>query len=397
MAQAAERDPAIDAIRGLALLGILVANLSFFAMPGGVAGEWGREAYPGWVDRLASFVIRAGFENSFILSFSFLFGYGAARQLASASAAWFRRRLIGLAVIGILHALLFWAGDVLLAYALIGLMLPVAARWPSHRIYSAVLLLWCFAVLGNTLVGVGLIMLHPPLPDPAAAIALYKSGDFSAIFAVRLMEWAEFYGFGVLVLMPLIAAAFLLGLAAERWLAGRPPSELKQLAPDIRRFFLWPAILGNIAYGVLASAPHGWGQGALLVPEIILRALFAPMLAIVILAWALRFFTSRAGAQVLKLFRINGRLSLSIYVGQSIVCVLLFHGYGAGLYGTIGPAGSLLAALGLFGAMSAIAGAWLRLFGQGPLERLMEIVTPRRDRNGRSWQGDRALEGSGKP
>jgi uncharacterized protein len=205
MAQAGERDPAVDAIRGLALLGILIANMSFFAMPGGVAGEWGRQTYPGWADLSASFLIRAGFENTFILIFSFLFGYGAARQLASGPPARFRRRLIGLAVIGILHALLFWAGDILLAYALIGSMLPFAARWPTPRIFRIALLLWCIAILGNMLVGVGLIMLHPPLPDPAAAIALYRSGEFGGIFAVRLMEWAEFYGFGLFVLMPLIA------------------------------------------------------------------------------------------------------------------------------------------------------------------------------------------------
>lgn len=392
MAQAAERDPAIDAVRGLALLGILVANLSFFAMPGGVAGEWGWQAYPGWVDRAASFIIRAGFENTFILIFSFLFGYGAARQLATGTPAQFRRRLIGLGIIGVLHAWLFWAGDILLAYALIGLILPAAARWPMHRIYSTAMLLWCIAILGNALVGVGLIMLHPPLPDPAVAIALYRGGDFSEIFAVRLLEWAEFYGFGVFVLMPLIAAAFLLGLAAERWLAGRPPSALAQLAPDIRRFLLWPAILGSIAYGLLASAPHDWARGALLVPEIILRALFSPMLAIVILAGALQLLTMRSGASVTEMFRINGRLSLSVYIGQSIVCVLLFHGFGASLYGTIGPAASLLAALVLFGAMTAIAAAWLRLFGQGPLERLLG-----RGQDGRSWQGERSLEGGGKP
>ena len=397
MAQAPERDWAIDAVRGLALLGILVANLSFFTMPGGVAGEWGRQAYPDWVDRAASFVIRAGFENSFILIFSFLFGYGAARQLATGTPARFRRRLIGLAIIGILHALLFWAGDILLAYALIGLIVPLAARWPTHRIYSAALLLWCVAILGNTLVGVGLIMLHPPSPDPAAAIALYNGGDFSEIFAARLLEWAEFYGFGLLVLMPLVAAAFLLGLAAERWLAGRPPSALAQLAPDILRFLLWPAILGSIAYGVLASAPHRWAQDALLVPEIILRALFSPMLAALILAWALQAFTSHVRAPVLGMFRINGRLSLSIYVGQSIVCVLLFQGFGARLYGAIGPARSLLVALVIFGAMTAIAAAWLRVFGQGPLERLLDIFIARRERYASSWQGDRSPEGSGKP
>src|SRR5262245_23999234 len=107
------RDPSIDATRGLALLGILIANLSFFAMPGGVAGTWWREAYPGWPDIVATFLIRTLFENTFILIFSFLFGWGAARQLAARPPASFRWRLLGLAAVGILHAVLLWAGDIL--------------------------------------------------------------------------------------------------------------------------------------------------------------------------------------------------------------------------------------------------------------------------------------------
>jgi uncharacterized membrane protein YeiB len=82
----AVRDPVIDAARGLALIGILIGNLSFFAMPGGVAGEWWRQTHPGWTDWPAAMLIRAACENTFILIFSFLFGYGAARQSETAAA-----------------------------------------------------------------------------------------------------------------------------------------------------------------------------------------------------------------------------------------------------------------------------------------------------------------------
>jgi uncharacterized protein len=220
----AVRDPVIDAARGLALIGILIGNLSFFAMPGGVAGEWWRQTHPGWTDWPAAMLIRAACENTFILIFSFLFGYGAARQIGNSGRPRFQRRCLGPAAIGILHALLFWAGGYLAGVRPDGLLLPFAVRWPMERIFRAGLLLWVVVVLGNTLVGAGLVILRPPLPDPAAAIALYKSGDLAGIFMVRLAEWAELCGFGLIVLFPLIGAACLLGIAAERWLAGgRPP------------------------------------------------------------------------------------------------------------------------------------------------------------------------------
>jgi uncharacterized protein len=247
----------------------------------------------------------------------------------------------------------------------------LAVRWPMERIFRAGLLLWVVAVHGNTLVGAGLVIWRPPLPDPAAAIALYKSGDLAGIFMVRFAEWVEFYGFGLIVLFPLVGAACLLGIAAERWLAGRPPSALVELAPDLRRWLVWPAVVGSIAYGLLAVTPRSVADGALLAPEIILRAVFSPLGALVLLVASIRLFASPASAWLREWFRINGQLSLSIYVGQSIACVLLFHGYGLGLYGSIGLFGSLMAAVALFAAMTLAAWAWQRLFGRGPLERLL--------------------------
>jgi uncharacterized protein len=390
-----ERDPAIDATRGLALLGILIANISFFAMPGGVAGTWWREAYPGWPDAAAAFVIRALFENTFILVFSFLFGWGAARQLAARPPSWFRWRLAGLAAIGILHAALLWAGDILLAYALLGLMLPAAMHWPWLKLLRAGLLLWAIALLGNAAVGALLVTAKPQPPGADALIALYRSGDFAAVLQVRMLEWAEFYGFGILVLFPIVAAAFLAGIAAQRWLGDRPPSALTPLLTRGAHFVFWPAVLGNLAYGLLAIAPKSVAQGALIAPEIILRGLFSPLLALLILSWSMRFFASRAGAAVLTPFQANGRMSLSVYVAQSLVCVLLFHGYGAGLYAAIGPAGSLAVAIGIFAGLTFLALAWLRSFDQGPLEMALAAINTPRGTGG--WRGDRALEARPKP
>jgi uncharacterized protein len=375
MAGPAGRDPAIDATRGLALLGILIANISFFAMPGGVAGTWWREVYSGWTDIAATFVVRTLFENTFILVFSFLFGWGAARQLAVRPSSRFRWRLVGLAAAGVLHALLLWPGDILLAYALLALMLPAATRWPLAKLCRVGLLLCAVAIVGNAAVGVLLVTMDPQPIAAEAVIALYRSGNFTGILKMRLSEWAEFYGFGMLVLFPIIGAAFFGGVAAQRLPGDQPSSAIIPFLMRRAHFVFWPAMLGNLAYGLLATAPKSVADGALIAPEIILRALFSPLLALLILAGSLRFFTSRFGETVLKPFQANGRMSLSVYVTQSIVCVLIFHGYGAGLYATIGPAGSIVAALCIFAGMTLLAQAWLRGFSQGPLEMALAAVT----------------------
>jgi uncharacterized membrane protein YeiB len=134
----------------------------------------------------------------------------------------------------------------------------------------------------------------------------------------------------------------------------------------------------QLTYGLLAVTPRSIADGALLAPEIILRAVFSPLGALVLLVASIRFFASPASAWLREWCRINGQLSLSIYVGQSIAWVLLFHGYGLGLYASIGPFGSLMAAVALFAAMTLAAWGRQRLFGRGPLERLLVHRSQRR-------------------
>ena len=114
----------IDVLRGFALLGILVVNMAAFRAPP-VFGE----ADAGALDRVATFLIAFGFEQKFYVLFSFLFGYGLSEQMARAAARGarfiprFLRRLLGLFLIGLAHALLLFTGDILVTYALLGVVL----------------------------------------------------------------------------------------------------------------------------------------------------------------------------------------------------------------------------------------------------------------------------------
>ena len=118
----------VDALRGFALFGILVVNIGVFASPyygsGVVDPAFGRP-----LDLAASWVFGLLFETKFYLLFSFLFGYSFTLQMAAAErgqAAFlprFLRRLAGLAALGAAHAVLFYHGDILLTYAILGLLL----------------------------------------------------------------------------------------------------------------------------------------------------------------------------------------------------------------------------------------------------------------------------------
>ena len=106
-----ERYIILDALRGFALLGVLIVNMLQTYSPV-VSGA----------DEVVATLIRAFGASTFYPMFSFLFGLGFALQLRKGEAALprFRRRLLVLLCIGLVHGILIWAGDILLTYAVLG-------------------------------------------------------------------------------------------------------------------------------------------------------------------------------------------------------------------------------------------------------------------------------------
>lgn len=122
------REHAIDALRGFALLGILVVNAASFASTYFGVGV-PDPAFSSPVDHAVRWLVSLVFETKFYLLFSLLFGYSFALQMDSARhsrdafAPRMLRRLLGLLLLGVAHAWLLFSGDILVTYALLGLLL----------------------------------------------------------------------------------------------------------------------------------------------------------------------------------------------------------------------------------------------------------------------------------
>ena len=128
---ARDRLVALDVLRGVAVGGILLANtfvfFGLFSIPPERAAAFSSHG----LDRVVEFLEHVLVEGKFYSIFSLLFGIGFGVQLArggDAAVARFRRRLRVLLLIGAVHALLIWAGDILLLYALLGFTMPWFAR-----------------------------------------------------------------------------------------------------------------------------------------------------------------------------------------------------------------------------------------------------------------------------
>lgn len=362
----AERVVALDALRGAAVLGILLVNVQYFQGPqrwlAGGTGEWTG------ADRGAAYLVTALVEGKFITAFAFLFGVGMALQAARAEARGqpagplLVRRLAVLAGFGFVHSFLLWYGDVLLTYAVLGLVL-VAARRAAPR----TLLAWAGGLAG---VGALALLGTAALPEQGArglgdlaeqGVAAYRSGDYSAMLAQRVRElgvyWLSFSFNGPWTLAPMLA-----GLAAGR--AGLP-GRLDRAGPLLRRVAAVGIGVG-LPVSLLAAIAEPARAGAAVVGAV------APLLSLGYLALGALLF-SRPPGPVSHTLALVGRMALTNYLLQTVLATGVYYGFG--LYGR----GTLLGALALTAVIWAVnlvlSRMWLARFPAGPAEAVWRRLT----------------------
>jgi uncharacterized protein len=372
------RLPAIDALRGIALFGILVVNLAAFHS--GIAGMnlGGGFGVMGWRNGAADAVILWLFTGKFILIFSFLFGWGIHAQAARGGAfrARYLRRLLGLFLIGALHATFFFWGDILVTYAILGLFMlrPVNRDWPVRKLVrSAAILL---AVQAAILLALAAFTVAAPDQDASLAeyakrsAERYRTGGFWQVVPQRLADFAIVMASTILVGWGLVAM-FRLGFAAATAFAEGGLEAARPLSRRIVSLALIPGLAANAICAVVAvAAPEPWASSVGLVQF----ALSMPLLALGYLAAAALILTRSTG-RLGSMLGAAGRMSLSVYVGQSVVMSLLLHGYGLGLAGSVGSAAGLLVCVAVYAALVALSTLWLGVFRIGPLEWILRSLT----------------------
>ncbi|EJE50023.1 putative membrane protein [Acidovorax sp. CF316] len=381
------REHAIDALRGFALLGILVVNAGSFASTYfglGVADP----AFSRPVDHAVRWFVALVFETKFYLLFSLLFGYSFALQMDSAQRSGsafgprFLRRLAGLLLLGVAHAWLLFAGDILVTYALLGALLLLMRRLrPGTAVVLAVALLGLVSACWGLLAW--LMSLAPPMDWPLAEIhakaqqaaAAYRAGALDAI-AQRGRDMADGVWFVlVFVQAPCALAMFLLGLAAHRsgYLA-RAASEPARL-----RRWLWCCLpigaAGALLYATVQTSmvrPSDHVSAAVLAVDLA-TAPFLTLGYVAALLWALQH--RPGGGTLAAWLEPAGRMALSNYLLQSLVGALVFTAYGLALVGRVPPLAVLLGCVALYAAQLSLSRRWMAQHAYGPVEWLLRAFT----------------------
>ncbi len=374
--QPLERIPILDVWRGFALLGVLVVDIPGFASPAGLPGYVPSGAMP-WHDALATTLVRLLAEGKFFTLFSFIFGVGFSLQLARAEArgtdirSFYPRRLWVLLGLGTAHAIFLWTADILRVYSLLGFAL-LAFRKRSNRAllgWTSLFFLLSFVLsgLGRGSRGEGNAGI-PGIDVVGMARAAYHSSSYLDVLVFQALCFPASTIITLLARGPSVMALFLLGLLAGR---SRQLGNLREARPLLRRVsgISLFAGLASSSLALLTRDPWLASLGA---------AIGSPGLCAAYASGLALLSSSTAGARALAPLGKAGRMALSNYLLQSMVCSLLFGGFGFALYERVGQACLLGIAILVYLAQLLLSAWWLDRFQSGPAEWLWRWLTYRR-------------------
>ncbi|MEQ9862679.1 DUF418 family protein [Pectobacterium cacticida] len=366
----------LDFARGAAILGILLLNITAFGLPHAAYLNPAWQGAPTLSDAVTWAVMDLLAQAKFLTLFALLFGAGL-QLLLPRGTRWLRARLFWLMIIGFIHAIFLWDGDILLDYAVIGLVCAGMIRQAdsSHVLMRMGGLLYLVGI-GVLFVLSQILSLQPGrfwLPDIAdiADEANWRALGGPAAWENRLdlltdslLSLGVQYGW-------LLAGSMLFGAGLMRsgWLKGECSTA------HYRKVALWLIPLGmainsiGVAGQWLVGWEYRWSGLLLQIP----RELSSPLQAIGYLALCYGFWPTLSRWRIASWITDVGRMALSNYLLQTLICVFLFNQLGLFMVFDRLQLLALVPAIWIVNLI--VSHYWLRAFHQGPLEWLWRRLT----------------------
>lgn len=376
----------IDAIRGLAVFGILVANIQNWSGYKFIPFEAIESlALYSW-DEAFSILHYWFVDGKFYAIFSILFGAGFGIQYVRKQDQMdtflpvYRRRLFFLLIFGILHAL-FWSGDILTLYALLAFVLVALRDIPTQRLLPVSIFLLAFFAVPQT------VMLN--WGDPARAPAKVAHVNYQDMSAAELEEaftgdsWGEVFATNLHNLewrwrnyLPNGRISRVLGLFMLGFFLARSGFFVEGIYRwrNLALFFVFGLGLTAVAR-VTDTGMSRWAESGSEVGLKVVLVIGQVLLALFYMCCLAHVYRSSLGEKLLYPLTLIGRVAFTSYLGQSVLGVFIFYGIGLGLWGTLGLAQIWGLSLLLFAFQVAFAATWLKFFKQGPVEWFWACLT----------------------
>ncbi|RKQ18137.1 DUF418 domain-containing protein [Ureibacillus endophyticus] len=362
----------IDGLRGFSLLGILLANLLIFQY-----GMYGKDDIEttSFLNEAALKFVKVAVEGSAMPIFTFVFGYSFIKLVESIrnkgkKSRWsILRRSTGLILLGFLHATYLWDGDILLFYGSIMIvLLPFINRKPKTLFIWATILFVLTTALGYGQVDSTTKEEQEMKEYNELAYDTYGNGTYREIYEFRNDVMPPGFEDPIFIIILLIVAPF---IYIPMFLFGMGVAKLgafENLVTE-RKWYVRGSIFVPIglickALGLLKNDWAGvLSMGGSMLLSIGYISLFA-------LLYETNFFV-----RIRSVFENVGKLSLSNYILQTVICTFVFYGYGFGLFGQLGVAMGVLLGIVIYILQCILSTLYLKKFKRGPLEVLLRMWT----------------------
>jgi uncharacterized protein len=388
-----ERHSLLDVLRGFSLLGVLLANMvthsQYFFL-----SDAGKEAIgTASTDQYVSWVMHFLVEGKFYSLFSMLFGIGFALQLkrseelTSDFSSRYRRRLLILFLLGLLHAVFLYVGDILTVYALVGLVLLLFRNVSDKTLVRGAIILLILPVIQYSIF-LGAVLMSPPEPVTVSAgeapprffdqlIIIYQTGTFWEIVQTNIggLIFGRYPDLIFTGRFFRVLAMFLVGFFIAR---NKLFINVEANRPFIQKVLIMGALVGipcNIALAMMMETDAYY---ELLPMGIIQPAVYAfgvPALCLFYAAGITLLYENQMCKKVLTVFAPVGQIALTNYLMQSLICVFIFASYGLGLSAKLGPTKLTVIALVIYTTQAVFSHVWVSYFQFGPMEWIWRSLT----------------------
>lgn len=346
------------------------------------------------IDRILRYVQYVFIDGKFYTLFSLLFGIGfsiilsnAVRKRVDGFLIFYRRMWI-LLLIGFVHLMFIWSGDILMLYALLGFFLPLFRNMPDKRLLSAATFFLLLPIgIDAFIEGTGA---HPSgfavraqqyycgrygITEDNFAYWLRDADNYPDVFRflvqgafVRMQEFID--GNRVFKVMGL----FLLGFYIGRNRLYARLDEKKELLKRVASGGFLIGLPASLLYAWSAMNAHPWGMTG----HTLLYTVSVFPMGLAYAAGVSLYYLYKKEQRIFRLLAAPGRMALTNYIGQSVWGIIIFYGIGWGWGADTGLVYVLSLATGVYLTEVLSSHLWLHYFRYGPLEWIWRMLTYRK-------------------
>jgi uncharacterized protein len=291
------------------------------------------------------------------------------------------KRCFALIALGALHFTFLWQGDIIFVYGLFGLLLiPFFFRKDKTlKIWTLVIFIITSTIL--LLVGALIYIAERFFPEESFQVPMeskldsaLSNGSFLDAIPARLDLWVYGVATGILLQGGLAFAAFLLGLRLARTQFLSSPIDKKKNSALMKKGFFFGAPLQIIAAIILVNNEQSAEPSeAIYVLAVFSSFVAAPLLSMFYVGLIRKLVEEKSN--LVSWMKPAGRMSLTVYISQSIITSMIFGPWGFGLFQDLQTWQVILLALGIWALLVYVSTIWLKRFSQGPLELLVNTLT----------------------